>query len=83
MYLIILLPIISGVCIAQTIKILTRVVKKEKVTWKHYLAYSGMPSGHSAMVVSLTTIIGLIEGTQSTIFGLSFIFAFFLANFHF
>ncbi len=76
MYLIIILPIISGVFIAQTIKILTRIFKKEKVTWKQYLAYSGMPSGHSAMVVSLTTIIGLREGVDSAIFGLSFIFAF-------
>ena len=73
---IIILPIISGVFIAQTIKILTRIFKKEKVTWKQYLAYSGMPSGHSAMVVSLTTIIGLREGVDSAIFGLSFIFAF-------
>ncbi|MBL7058275.1 divergent PAP2 family protein [Patescibacteria group bacterium] len=76
MYLIIILPIISGVFIAQTIKILTRLLRKEKVTWKSYLAYSGMPSGHAAMVVSLSTIIGLREGLDSAIFGLSFIFSF-------
>lgn len=76
MYLIILLPVISGVVIAQTIKIITRIHNKEKVTWKSYLAYSGMPSGHAAMVVSLATIIGLEEGFDSSIFGLTFIFAF-------
>ena len=76
MYLVIILPIISGVVIAQTIKIITRLYNKEKITWKSYLAYSGMPSGHSAMVVSLATIIGLTEGIDSSIFGLTFIFAF-------
>ena len=34
-----------------------------------------MPSGHSAMVVSLTTIIGLKIGWLSPLFAVSFIFA--------
>lgn len=35
----------------------------------------GMPSSHSAVVVSLTTVIGVTEGFQSPLFGLSVVFA--------
>lgn len=39
------------------------------------MAYSGMPSGHSALVVSLATIIGLTEKVTSPLFAISFILA--------
>jgi acid phosphatase family membrane protein YuiD len=34
-----------------------------------------MPSGHSALVISLTTIIALTQGLESPIFALSFVLA--------
>jgi len=76
MFHIILLPLISGVIITQTIKLLLLYFRKEKkFTIKNYLDYSGMPSGHSAIVVSLAAIIGLEEGLNSPVFGVSFIVA--------
>ena len=39
------------------------------------LAYSGMPSGHSAITISLLTIVGLEEGLSSPLFAMSAILA--------
>ncbi len=73
MYLILVLPIISGI-IAQTIKFF---IKKndQKFNLRNMLSYSGMPSGHSAIVVSLVTIVGLEIGWHSPTFAVSFILA--------
>lgn len=73
MYQILLLPLISGL-IAQIIKFLIK-SNRQKFKFNNLLAYSGMPSGHSAMVVSLATIIGLAEGWQSPLFAISIILA--------
>lgn len=73
MYLILLAPIIAG-AVAQIIKILIR-SNQQKFSFKNFLAYSGMPSGHSAMVVALVTIIALENGINSTVFAVSFILA--------
>lgn len=66
-----LLPIISGL-LAQIIKFLLE-KNKLKLNFKNLLAYSGMPSGHSAMVVSLSTIVGLEIGVSSPLFAVSVI----------
>ncbi len=68
MYLTLISPIIAA-GLAQLIKQFT--VKNSKFKFKHFFAYSGMPSGHSSAVVSLATIIGLQEGVSSPIFSLS------------
>ena len=74
MFKIILLPLIAGIFIAQSIKLFIK-SNQTKFNWKHYLSYSGMPSGHTAMVTSLAAITGLEVGWDSPIFALSFIFA--------
>jgi len=71
---ILILPLIS-VLIAQISKFFIK-SNKLKINWKSFIAYSGMPSGHSALVVSLTTIIGLELGLTSPLFAVSFIIAF-------
>jgi acid phosphatase family membrane protein YuiD len=73
MYHILILPLIAGF-IAQAIKLFTK-SSDGKFNVKNFFAYSGMPSGHSAIVVSLATIVGLEEGFSSPFFALSFIFA--------
>jgi len=73
MYNILLLPIISGL-IAQSTKFFFK-ANGQKFGFKNILSYAGMPSGHSAMVVSLATIILLELGLSSPVFALSFIFA--------
>lgn len=72
-YLILLLPLISG-AVAQIIKFFIS-SNQQKFSLKGFTSYSGMPSGHSAMVISLLTIIGLSEGVDSPLFALSSIFA--------
>lgn len=79
LYLIILTPFISAV-IAQIIKI--SLVKRNKMKIKDFvkMTYAGMPSGHSAFVASLATIIGLIEGLHSPLFALTLAFAIIVIN---
>lgn len=72
-YKIIFLPILAGF-IAQVIKFSIR-SNNQRFRLKNILAYSGMPSGHSALVVSLATIVGLTEGPESSVFAISLILA--------
>ncbi len=72
-YEVLLLPLFSGF-IAQLIKFFLKSNNKQ-FNLKNILTYAGMPSGHSAMVTSLATIIGLKFGLYSPLFALSFIFA--------
>lgn len=73
MYQIILFPILSGI-IAQICKFFIN-SNNLKVNLKNLTAYSGMPSGHSAIVISLATIVGLEEGWNSSLFAISSILA--------
>ncbi|SET92451.1 hypothetical protein SAMN05421676_11116 [Salinibacillus kushneri] len=59
--------------LAQVIKIPLYYVKNRK--WKLELLFStgGMPSSHTATVVSLTTAMALMEGIQSNSFAISLI----------
>ncbi|MDD4901858.1 MAG: divergent PAP2 family protein [Patescibacteria group bacterium] len=68
-----LLPLIAAI-IAQTAKFFIK-SNHEKASWKSITAYSGMPSGHSALIVSLATIVFLKDGWQSPLFAISLIFA--------
>ena len=70
-YLILILPLLSGLT-AQTVKFFIK-SNHQKFNAKNLMAYSGMPSGHSALIVSLTTIIGLTEGLSSPLFAMSFV----------
>lgn len=71
---IILIPFIAGF-IAQLSKFFIASNQK-KFNFKHIFDYSGMPSGHSALVVSLSTILYLEFWWQSPVFALSVIWAF-------
>jgi len=55
----ILLPILAGL-IAQFSKFFIK-GNKTKFSWHNMTAYSGMPSGHSAMTIALATVIFLYE----------------------
>jgi len=72
-YEILILPIVAGL-IAQISKFFIE-NNQQKFSYKNIFAYSGMPSGHSAIVVSLATIIGLLEGMKSSLFAVSIILA--------
>ena len=72
-YHILLAPLIS-LFIVQVIKPFLK-SNKRKLSLKSLMAYSGMPSGHSALVISLATIIGFEEGIKSPLFSISIILA--------
>ena len=59
----------------QLFKLIYDLVTTKKFNFKRILGAGGMPSSHSAVVTSLTVLIGKSEGLASPIFALSFIFA--------
>lgn len=71
--LILFLPLLSGLT-TQIIKFLIK-SNQRSFKLKNLLAYSGMPSGHAAITVSLATITGLMEGISSPAFAISVILA--------
>lgn len=60
----------------QLFKLIYDLVTTKQFNFKRILGAGGMPSSHSAVVVSLATMIGKSQGIESQIFGLSIIFAF-------
>jgi len=59
----------------QTYKVIYDLITTKKFNFKRIVGAGGMPSSHSATVVSLATLIGRDEGFDSPIFALSLIFA--------
>ena len=60
----------------QTFKVIYDLVTTHKFNFERILGAGGMPSSHSAVVVSLATLIGKNEGVSSPIFALSLVLAF-------
>ncbi len=49
-------------------------LKDDGLSWSDLFASGGMPSSHSSLISSVTTVIGLSEGFDSAVFGLSLAF---------
>ncbi|MBI4983214.1 divergent PAP2 family protein [Candidatus Woesearchaeota archaeon] len=64
---------------AQLIKLIILWFKHKNLAWHDLVVTGGMPSSHSAFVVSLATIIYLVEGT-STAFAISLVLAFIIVR---
>lgn len=60
----------------QLFKVIWDLVVTHKFNFKRILGAGGMPSSHSAVVTSLTAMIGKANGINSQIFALSVIFSF-------
>lgn len=60
----------------QMFKVLYEYFKEGKWDFKRFMGAGGMPSSHSAVVVSLATLIGKYIGIDSPVFALSALFAF-------
>ena len=60
----------------QIFKVIYDLVITKKFNFKRILGAGGMPSSHSAVVVSLATLIAKDQGVDSPIFALALIFAF-------
>lgn len=61
--------------VAQLIKVLINLVIHKKIIWERLTGDGGMPSGHSATVSSLATIIGLMRGFDTPEFAIAGILA--------
>ena len=73
-YKFIILPI--GVCFfIQAFKVIFDLVKTKKFNFKRIMGAGGMPSSHSAVVTTLSTMIGKEFGVESPMFAMSLIFA--------
>lgn len=66
---------ISSWAVAQVAKVIINAIVNRKLDWQRLFGDGGMPSGHSATVVSLATICALICGTDSHEFAVSAILA--------
>ncbi|MFO7154629.1 MAG: divergent PAP2 family protein [Caldicoprobacter oshimai] len=62
--------------IAQASKVVLTVLTHKKLDLRRFVGSGGMPSSHTALVVSLATALGEINGYDSYIFALSLVFAF-------
>ena len=71
----IIVPIFVWISI-QTFKVIWDLVVTHKFNFKRILGAGGMPSSHSAVAISLATMIGKNEGLTSPIFALAVVFAF-------
>lgn len=72
----IIIPIICAI-ISQVLKFIIESFKNREIDLERLLdGAGGMPSSHSALVASLTTILAVNEGITSPIFAVSLIFAF-------
>lgn len=70
-----IVPVLTWFCI-QVFKVIWDLVTTKKFNFKRILGAGGMPSSHTAIVVSLSVLIGREYGFDSAIFALSMIFSF-------
>ena len=56
---------------AQVIKFILFTIKSRKVNFKIFSTTGGMPSSHSAGVMGLSTLVGILQGYDSIIFAVS------------
>ncbi|MBM3269544.1 MAG: divergent PAP2 family protein [Candidatus Sericytochromatia bacterium] len=73
------LPLVSGICagfLAQLLKFFTRLIRDRKVDFRTLVTTGGMPSSHTALVVGLTTSIGLSQGWSDPLFDVALVFSF-------
>lgn len=60
---------------AQVLKVLISYVVLKEFNLERLLGAGGMPSAHSALVISLVTAVGLTEGVSSVFFAVAAVFA--------
>ena len=70
-----IVPILTWFFI-QTFKVIWDLITTKKFNFKRILGAGGMPSSHTAVVMSLSTLIGKEFGFDSPIYALSMVFAF-------
>ncbi|HPJ22242.1 MAG TPA: divergent PAP2 family protein [Clostridia bacterium] len=68
------IPFVSWVA-AQALKFIIDLIVRRKIDYRRLLGSGGMPSSHSAFVVSLSTVVGIGVGFESALFGVTLAFS--------
>ena len=74
-YKFLIIPIIAWATV-QVFKFVADAIIKKKINFRRLVETGGMPSSHSAFVVSLATGVGIKDGIDSTAFAIAFVLAF-------
>ena len=69
-----IVPFVTWLCV-QTFKVLWELATTKKLNFKRIIGAGGMPSSHTAIVISITTMVGRSQGIDSVIFAVSLIFS--------
>ena len=72
-YIILICPLVSLMA-CQLLKILVAIIKHEKVTFNLIVSSGGFPSVHSSFVSALVTVVGLVDGIDSSTFDIALVF---------
>ena len=67
----VLVAVLLGWLIAQILKIPTEFLRSRRWLWAMFFAAGGMPSSHTALMVSGTLAVALYHGFDSPIFGIA------------
>lgn len=71
-----ILVVVLGWIIAQGLKYVFAVIKTKRIgNFRQFYTSGNMPSSHSACVVGLATVVGMLDGFNSALFGIAFLFA--------
>lgn len=73
-YRYLIVPFVTWLCV-QTFKVLWELATTKKLNFKRIIGAGGMPSSHTAIVISITTMVGRSQGIDSVIFAVSLIFS--------
>lgn len=73
-YRYLIVPFVTWFCV-QTFKVLWELATTKKFNFKRIIGAGGIPSSHTAIVVSITTMVGRSQGINSVIFAVSLIFS--------
>ena len=65
-----ILAALLGMLVAQFVKIPIHYITSRELKWNLMFSTGGMPSSHTATIISLTTAIGLTSGFQSNVFAI-------------
>jgi acid phosphatase family membrane protein YuiD len=57
--------------LAQLLKVINVLLTSKKIDFTRFIGSGGMPSSHSAFIVSLATVVGKINGLGSSEFGIA------------
>jgi uncharacterized protein len=60
---------------AQTLKVVGGLVREKRLDFSFFIRSGGMPSAHTALVTSLATAVGILDGFNSLEFAVAAVFA--------